>query len=708
MTWQAIKLRCLEAFSAGRRRVTPRLVIRTALLTTAIALFSISTEAVIRARIPDARSRIPTELYTRPVPWGVSREPRTAMAIGAIDGPVEERFPVKLRDVPDQLVQAILAVEDQRFYQHHGIDIRRIFGALVADVRAGGLAQGGSTLTQQLAKNLFLTTSRTPLRKIREAAMASVLEMRYSKAAILDAYLNEIYLGQDGARAIHGVGAASRFYFGKNVQRLTLAESALLAATINAPNHNAPNRHPDVARQRRDLVLQLMAEQHRITPAAADQASRVPVSTRVRPATTLDGRNFRDVEMAALGHRLPARGEAIYTTLDASLQRAAEHAVDRGLGRLRDSGAQAALVAIDPRTGEVLAMVGGRDYGASQFNRATAALRQPGSAFKPIVALTALERSGERQPAFTLASVVNDEPLRVETTSGPWEPTDYDGEFRGPVTVREAMEQSLNVPFARIGLAIGPQAIVATARRLGITSALDAVPSIALGSSGVTLMELVRAYGVLAAGGDLAPARLVLGRARYGDTLGVAATAAAARVIDPAVAYLVTSTLQGVIARGTGRALSAQGHEGAIAGKTGTSSNWRDAWFVAYSTSLVVGVWVGYDDGRSLHLTGAGAALPIVAQFLAEGTTDDDWAPFEMPSGVTEAQTAGGDGESRSDCGSREVFLTGTEPAETDCNPFDVPGVVQLRDWGASLGSRARQLLERFIGRQLETIRRGR
>ena len=708
MTWQAIKLRCLEAFSAGRRRVTPRLVIRTALLTTAIALFSISTEAVIRARIPDARSRIPTELYTRPVPWGVSREPRTAMAIGAIDGPVEERFPVKLRDVPDQLVQAILAVEDQRFYQHHGIDIRRIFGALVADVRAGGLAQGGSTLTQQLAKNLFLTTSRTPLRKIREAAMASVLEMRYSKAAILDAYLNEIYLGQDGARAIHGVGAASRFYFGKNVQRLTLAESALLAATINAPNHNAPNRHPDVARQRRDLVLQLMAEQHRITPAAADQASRVPVSTRVRPATTLDGRNFRDVEMEALGHRLPARGEAIYTTLDASLQRAAEHAVDRGLGRLRDSGAQAALVAIDPRTGEVLAMVGGRDYGASQFNRATAALRQPGSAFKPIVALTALERSGERQPAFTLASVVNDEPLRVETTSGPWEPTDYDGEFRGPVTVREAMEQSLNVPFARIGLAIGPQAIVATARRLGITSALDAVPSIALGSSGVTLMELVRAYGVLAAGGDLAPARLVLGRARYGDTLGVAATAAAARVIDPAVAYLVTSTLQGVIARGTGRALSAQGHEGAIAGKTGTSSNWRDAWFVAYSTSLVVGVWVGYDDGRSLHLTGAGAALPIVAQFLAEGTTDDDWAPFEMPSGVTEAQTAGGDGESRSDCGSREVFLTGTEPAETDCNPFDVPGVVQLRDWGASLGSRARQLLERFIGRQLETIRRGR
>ena len=708
MTWQAITLRCREGFAALRSRVTLRIVVRATLLVTATALVSISIEAVVRAHVPDARSRIPTELYTRPVPWGANREPRAPIAIGAIDGAVEERFPVRLGDVPGQLVQAILAVEDQRFYQHHGIDVRRIFGALVADVRAGGLAQGGSTLTQQLAKNLFLNASRTPLRKLREAAMASMLEMRYSKATILEAYLNEIYLGQDGARAIHGVGAASRFYFGKNVQRLTLAESALLAATINAPNRNAPNRHPDVARQRRDLVLQLMVDQHRVTSDAAEQATRAPVSTRVHPATTLDGRNFRDVAIAAVGARLPARGEAVYTTLDASLQRAAEHAVEHGLGRLRDSGAQAALVAIDPRTGEVLALVGGRDYGASQFNRATSAYRQPGSAFKPVVALTALERTGDHAPAFTLASVVNDEPLRVETPGGPWEPADYDGEFRGPVTVREAMEQSLNVPFARIGLAVGPQQIVATARRLGITSALDAVPSLALGSSGVTLLELVRAYGVLAAGGDLAATRTVLGHAHYGDTTHVAPPVLAPRVIDPAVAYLVTSTLEGVIARGTGRALSVQGHENAIAGKTGTSSNWRDAWFVAYSTSLVVGVWVGYDDGRSLHLTGAGAALPIVAQFLAEGTTDDDWTPFEMPAGVTEAQAAGGDGEWRSGCGASEVFLSGTEPAETDCSPFDIPDVAPPRDWGTSLELRARRLLERFIARQLESIRRGR
>ncbi|MGH7524390.1 MAG: transglycosylase domain-containing protein [Gemmatimonadales bacterium] len=684
--------------------MTRRRVLQAGGVILAIGFLSISTEALVRARIPDPRRRIPSELYTRPVPWGAGREPRPPVAIGAVDGLAEDRVPVRLGDVPASLVQAILAVEDQRFYQHRGIDFRRIFGALIADVRAGAPAQGGSTLTQQLAKNLFLNSSRSPVRKLREAAMASMLELRYSKTAILESYLNEIYLGQDGPRAIHGVGAAARFYFGKNVQRLTLAESALLAATINAPNHNAPNRHPDVARDRRDLVLQLMADQHRISAAAAAEASRVPLPMRVHPATMLDGRSFRDVELAALGHSVPARGVAVYTTLDASLQRAAEHAVDRGLARL-DAGVQAALVALDPRTGEVLAMVGGRDYGASQFNRATSAIRQPGSAFKPIVALTALAPSGSHPPTFTLASVVNDEPLSVETASGPWEPTDYDGEFRGPVSVREAMEQSLNVPFARIGLAIGPKSIVETARRLGITNALDPVPSIALGSSGVTLLELVRAYGVLAAAGELAPTRTLLGQARYGETVRAVPAPAATPVIDPAVAYLVTSSLEGVISRGTGRALSTAGHVGAIAGKTGTSSNWRDAWFVAYSTSLVVGVWVGYDDGRSLHLTGASAALPIVAQFLAETTTDDDWTPFEMPHGVTEANV-GADGDP--ECGTREVFLAGTEPPSADCETPEIPGVIRLRDWSESLGNRARQLLQRFISRELETIRRGR
>ena len=691
------------SFVALRTRITVRAVLTWTAGATFAGLFAVGTEALIRARITDPLRRMPSALYTRPVSWGANRQPRPAVAIGTIDGgALEGRLPARLSELPNRLIQAVMAVEDQRFYEHHGLDVRRIGGALIANVRAGGIAQGGSTLTQQLAKNLFLSASRTPLRKLREAAIAVMLEKRYDKAHILEAYLNEIYLGQDGGRAIHGVGAASRYYFGKDVRRLTLAESALLAAMISAPNHYAPDRHPELAQQRRDLVLQLMVDQQRITQGAADQARRGDVPTRTHPVAAFDGRNFRDVALSAVGKQIGARGEAIYTTLDAALQRAAERALATGLDRLRATGVQGALVAIDPRNGDVLAMVGGRDYGASQFNRATAAVRQPGSAFKPIVALTALDRGADRTPAFTLASVVEDAPLSVHTARGSWEPVDYDGSYRGPVTVREALEQSLNIPFARIGITIGPQRIVATARRVGITSPLDAVPSLALGSSGVTLLELVRAYGVLAVGGDLSATRVFLGRARYGDTAQLVQAAAATRVVDPAVAYLVTSALEGVIERGTGRALSSLGHDGAIAGKTGTSNDGHDAWFVAYSPTLVVGVWVGYDDSRDLHMTGAAAALPIVSRFLAEATTDDDWTDFAVPEGVTVSDAGNDGGDWGSSCGSREYFLTGTEPAAGDCMRFRIPDAI---DWGARAGRDAGRDVLRFLLKQLKSIK---
>ncbi len=691
--------------AAIRSTITPRRALLGAIGAAFISVFAIGTEALIRARIPDLQSRLPSALYTRPVPWGSNRRVQPAVAIGTVDGsPLEERIPVRLADIPNRLVQAVLAVEDQRFYDHHGIDVRRIGGALVANVRAHGIVQGGSTLTQQLAKNLFLSASRTPLRKVREAALAVVLEKRYTKSQILEAYLNEIYLGQDGARAIHGVGAASRYYFGKDVRKLTLAESAQLAATINAPNRNAARRHPETATQRRDLVLQLMVDQHRISQAAADQANHVDVNEGEHPGATFDGRAFRDVALAAVGKKLPARGEAIYTTLDAAMQRAAEHALENGLDRLRAPGVQGALIAIDPRNGDVLAMVGGRDYGESQFNRATAAVRQPGSAFKPIVALTALAREKDHPPAFTLASIVADAPLSVQTAKGAWEPADFDGSYRGDVTVREALEQSLNIPFARIGMTVGPANIAATAHRVGITSPLDPVPSIALGSSGVTLLELVRAYGVLATGGDLNSTRMFLGRGHHGDSVQLAGNSSPSRVVDPAVAYLVTSALEGVIERGTGRALGAQGHDGAIAGKTGTSNNGRDAWFIAYSPTLVVGVWVGYDDSRDLHMTGASAALPIVSRFLSTTTTDDDWPSFTVPDGVTVADAGRGASDWDSGCGSREYFLSGTEPSERDCQSFQVPGVIK---WGEKMGRDAGREVLRFLARQLRALRGG-
>jgi penicillin-binding protein 1B len=641
-----------------RRRVT--LALASALAAGAVA---ITGEALIRARIDSPSARAPSALYTRPVPWGQDA-PRAAVAFGSLNASLNElRDPVGLDRVPQQLIDAVLAAEDQRFYDHHGLDPRRIAGALVANIKARGVSEGGSTLTQQLAKNLFLTARRTPLRKLREAAFATVLELRYSKRQILEAYLNEIYLGQDGTRPIHGVGAASRYYFGKTIDRISLAESALLAGMIRAPNRTAPVRHADVALARRNIVLGLMVAQKRVEPAAATRARSAALPARSYPTTSVDARYFRDFVAKSVGSSVPDRGAAVYTTLDATLQRSAERAIARGLARLGRSSAQGALVAMDPRRGDVLAMVGGRDYSVSQFNRATDARRQPGSAFKPLVALAALEAGQNGKPAFTLASMVEDEPLSVPTPQGDWQPVNYDRGFRGPVTFRDALEQSLNVPFARIGIAIGPARIASTARRLGITSTLNPVPSLALGSSEVTLLELVRAYGVLAAQGSLAPTRTIVGRRDGDGTLHAEPAANVARVADPAATFLVTSALEGAVQRGTGRALDVGRFDGDIAGKTGTSNDWRDAWFIAYSPSIVVGAWVGYDDGTSLRLSGGSAALPIVADFLALSNATRGES-FDVPHGVVRSYASNGDWGA---CSEREYFLEGTAPPSTAC-----------------------------------------
>jgi penicillin-binding protein 1B len=638
--------------------------------------------------------------------------------IGAVDPQLREaRRPAALAQVPDDLVQAVLAIEDQRFYHHHGLDLIRIAGAMVANLRAGHVTQGASTITQQLAKNLFLTSARTPLRKLREAAMALTLEDRYGKDRILEAYLNEIYLGQNGADAIRGVGEAAWYYFGKDVDGLTLSECALLAGMIRGPNLYSPVRHPSAARTRRDLVLQLMLEQERITQRQAKAAERASVRVRPRRDAPPPARHFRDFAVARvrseLGVTPPRRGGAVVTTLDAELQRAAERAVREGLTAAERSGArrrgmgplQAALVALDPRTGDVLALVGSRDYGGSQFDRATDALRQPGSAFKPIVALAALSRGDDGDPAFTLASEVDDEPLSVKTGAGIWRPVNYDGDFRGPVTLRQALEQSLNVPFARIGLAVGPKRIVNAARALGISSPLHPVPSLALGASEVTPLELTRAYGVLAAGGWRANTRTILGVSDARGAFRGAGEAEGERVFDPAETYLVTSALQGAVEEGTGRGLRAQGVYGPIAGKSGTSSDWRDAWFIAYSPSLVVGVWVGFDDGSSTRMSGARAALPIVGRFLRQALPDGG-ANFPVPDGVEFATVDSHPGRLAGyGCwGEQEVFLKGTAP-ETRCGSSWGLGTWISRIDGISdrLRDRIRRRIER-AGPDVERI----
>jgi penicillin-binding protein 1B len=601
--------------------------------------------------------------------------------LGVLHGAARaDRSLVRLGAVPTVLVEAVLAIEDQRFFEHPGVDVRRILGALIADVRARRVVQGASTLTQQLVKNFYLGPERTLRRKLREAVMALLLERRHSKEEILEAYLNEVYLGQRGSVAVHGVGEAVSHYFAKDVSELSLAEAALLAGLIKGPNLYSPFTHPDAALARRDLVLSVMRARGEISDAEYAEAWAAPLGLAAPSLEPSSAPYFVDYLRQDLARVygeeiLESEGLSVYTTLDPHLQRVANRVVMEGLEELEtrlpqlrseEAPLQAALVAIAPRTGEVLALVGGREYGKSQFNRATQARRQPGSVFKPIVALAALSRRSGGAPSHTPASLLLDEPLHVEGPTGLWSPENYDGEFRGTVTLRQAIEQSLNVPVARLGLDLGPDRIIRTARRLGLEGRFARVSSLALGVSEVTLLEIARAYAVLASQG----VRPVL--RSYAEVLdaegGVLDRTPLGfeRVFSPAETYLVTSLLEGVADRGTGRSLRALGYRGPVAAKTGTTNEYRDAWFVAYLRDLLVAVWVGFDDGSGLGVPGAGAALPLAADFLVSAVGPEGRGPFTRPAEVkrvsVNAQTGllaglGCDGEP-------EVFLSGTEPTK--------------------------------------------
>ncbi len=653
----------------------------------------------------DARGRSVRTIVLEPEPIG-----------GRYGDHKEERAPVGLEEVPSHLVDAVLTVEDRRFFQHGGLDFKRILGAAAANLKSRRVVEGASTVTQQLAKNLFLSSRRSPVRKLREALMAVALEARYDKATILQAYLNEVYLGQDGALAIHGVESAARHYFAKDVSQLTLAESALLAGIIRGPSVYSPFRHPESAIERRNLVLDLMLQNAVISSEDKKAAERARLDLRQARDRTQDARYFVDFAARQLEERYGkdalGNGLAVFTTLDTRLQRAAEKAVQRGLDELEayyprltraSTSLQAALVALDHRSGEILALVGGRDYGRSQFNRAVWARRQPGSSFKPIVALAALASSGQQHAdlggGFTLASVIEDAPLSIATTAGNWEPANYDDRFRGPVTLREALENSLNVPFARLGLEIGPERIAQAAKRLGIDSRLHVVPSLALGSSEVTPLEMTRAFGVFAANGYRAPVNTTIGVL---DRTGVVLQRLeldGEQVYTPAEAYLITSALQGAVERGTGRGVRSMGFRGPLAAKSGTTNDFRDAWFIGYTPTLSVGVWVGFDDGTSIGLSGSRAAMPIFTRFLIEVTSRYGEDDFEIPSGLEvvevnrESGLLGGPG-----CrGEEEVFLEGTSPA-TSCSPY----------WASSqrYGSRSYRWYERLLRPLIQDLRR--
>jgi penicillin-binding protein 1B len=629
-----------------------------------------------RVRLDTRDDRITAVLVSNRPVAGVSADPEILTSID--DRPGEESRPVRLGEVPVTLLSAVLAAEDHRFFEHGGLDVRGLGRAAWANFRAGRVTQGGSTITQQLVKNRLLTSRRSYFRKIREAWLAALVEWRYPKDRILEAYLNELYLGHRGPVAIRGVGAAARAYFGKEIHQLTLGEAALLAGMARAPNTYSPLLNPQRARERRDVVLARMRELGKIVEAEYVAARREPLRVQAAGAAGQIAPYFTDrvrqevEEVFASGS---TRAGHVFTTLDPSLQRMAESAVARGLERLETRAAlrratpgerlQAAVVVLDPETGAIRALVGGRDYRTSQFNRAALARRQPGSAFKPFVYAAALT-GHDGPPLFTAASLIDDTPITVPVVGTPWSPRNYEDRYEGRVSVRRALELSLNAATVRIALEIGLPTVIETAHRLGLTAELAAVPAMALGAFEVTPLDLARAYAPLANGGTriAVPSTLQTVMDSDGSVVTLAREPRTA-ALAPAEAYLMTSLLAGVVTSGTGASARSLGVTGEAAGKTGTTNDGRDAWFVGYSGGLLALVWVGFDDNSPLGLSGAQAALPIWADFMKQAASAYGTRPFVVPAGITVAQidpTTGRLATRYCPVVKPETFLTGTEP----------------------------------------------
>ncbi|HKI02406.1 MAG TPA: PBP1A family penicillin-binding protein [Thermoanaerobaculia bacterium] len=612
----------------------------------------------------------------RPAPSATLEPPLLA---SFYDDEVEERRPVTLDELPDLVVKAVLAAEDDRFFRHPGVSPSGVARALWVNLRGGEMQQGGSTITQQLVKNVYLSSQRTLSRKAKEAVIAVMLEVRHGKRAILEAYLNEIYLGRSGPANLIGFGAASRAFFGKDAAELDLDEAATLAGMIQAPADYSPVEHPDKALERRNRVLERMGELDWITPEQLRQAVAAPVRTNPR---RVDPRPlapyFADAAQAEARERfgldeLGGEGYLLFSTLRRRDQLKAEASVEQGLGALakgwekgsrRRKPLQAALISVDPRDGSVLSWVGGRDYGKSQFNRVVQAHRQVGSAFKPVIYGTAFAEG-----AATPASLFRDSPINVRIGNASWRPQNYDRGFHGWVTARTALEQSLNIPTVRLALQVGMPRVIDIARGMGFTGELEAVPSLALGAFEATPMEMAQVYSTLAAGG-LKPS--IHGLATVLDRGGEPVPEedelpTPKRVLDPQAAYLVTSILQGVVDHGTAAGARGQGVQGPLAGKTGTTNDRRDSWFAGYSPDRVTVVWVGYDDNSSTQLSGARAALPIWSRFTAAVRPAGGYRDFGVPAGIVKVMVDPVTGQLATDlCPNRvtEVFPEWQAPAE--------------------------------------------
>jgi len=600
---------------------------------------------------------------------------------GLYDTVWEERQVVELETVPPLLVRTILATEDRRFYRHRGVDPIGILRAMLINLTRGRLVQGGSTLTQQLMKNFFLSEERTLRRKLQEMVMAVITERRFGKDEILEAYLNEIYLGQSGVQSIHGIWEASQFYFARPLQELSPAECALLAGMIRAPNHYSPYTHPETARRRRDVILQLMHEEAIIDEptyraALAEPLRSAPLHKRGNAAPYFVDYLRAELEQDYPPAALTSEGLRIFTSLDTQMQRFAEQAVSEGLEqlekahpRLKDGGGplEAALLAIRPQTGEIKAMVGGRSYRTTQFNRAVQARRQPGSVFKPIVYLAAFEKAADDGEPLGPTSVLEDAPFEWRYEGRSWSPQNYRDKYAGEVTVRDALEMSLNAATARLAFSTGIEPIRDLAARMGLAGPLPPYPSMVLGALEASPLEIAQAYSVLANQGLRSVPRATRKVVDRNSEPIERRPVEVEQVVDAAAAYMVTHLMQGVLDHGTGTDARRLGFRRPAAGKTGTTNDEKDAWFAGFTPDLLTVVWVGFDDNRPLRLTGAQAALPIWTRFMNAATAALPASNFVPPPGVAlvtiDPYTGG---IATAACPDRlvEAFWRGHEPTE--------------------------------------------
>ncbi len=539
----------------------------------------------------------------------------------------EDRILVKLSDVPPLLIKALLSIEDRDFYEHHGIAPRAMFRALFANLRAGGTVQGGSTITQQLVKNFFLSNERTFTRKINEIIMAMELERRYGKAEILESYLNEIYLGQDGARSIHGFGLASQFYFGRPLNELRTEHIALLVALVKGPSFYDPRRHQQRARQRRDLVLDSMLALGEVNDKEAKRLKAADLGiTKIAASGVTPFPAFLDVVRDQLKRDyreadLTSEGLQIFTTLDPVVQRSADRAMVNQIQqiekykRLPQGQLQGAAVVVNVEGAEVLAIVGGRDPNFAGFNRARDAVRQIGSLVKPAVYLTALKHPQN----YTPVTLIDDSAVSLKAGDGKqWTPENYDHQEHGEVPLYKALAYSYNLSTARLGLAVGLPNIVETLHALGIEREIDPYPSLLLGAASLTPLEVAQMYHTLANGGFHAPLRAINAVLTADGQPLQRFPLSIERAVDASSVYVVNTILQAAVREGTGRALySMLPASLAVAGKTGTSNDLRDSWFAGFTHDRLAVTWLGMDDDRSSHLTGAEGALRVWGDLMS-------------------------------------------------------------------------------------------